>query len=96
MTNEQLQDFLEPFIQLAHCFRVGDKIYGDKFLFLCSTLLAKYYVVYKNKVLLSDILNNLNDAYMREDYIALADTLEFDIPEYLKSELSNLNANDLK
>ncbi|TVO35727.1 hypothetical protein [Vibrio algivorus] len=87
MTNEQFQEITTPFIQLAHCFRIGDKIYGDKFLFLCSKLLAKYYVTYQNKELLHHLLKMVNESYRREDYIALADILEHDIPAYLKSEL---------
>ncbi len=87
MTEEQFKEIVDPFIQLAHCFRIGDKIYGDKFLFLCSKLLAKYYVTYQDRATLNTLIANINASYNRGDYIALADTLEYEVTQYLKSEL---------
>ncbi len=94
MQNEKFDEILAPFIQLAHLFRIGDTHSIESTLHICSAFIAKYSVVFKNKQLLTELLAQINSAYQRHDYVALADIFEYEIVAYLKAELADIVASE--
>jgi hypothetical protein len=90
MQNESIQEALQPFIYLAHCYRCADVTLIDRYLPLCIVLINKYKVIFTDLSRLTSIMKSINTANKRNDQIAVADYFEYDLCEYLEQQLSKI------
>jgi len=91
MQNERIQEALQPFISLAHCYRCADVTLIDTYLPVCILFINKYKVRFTELGRLISIMKSINIANKRNDNIAVADFFEYDLCEYLQQQFTNIN-----
>jgi len=90
MQNESIQEALQPFIYLAHCYRCADVTLIDTYLPVCVAFINKYKMIFTDIGRLTSIMKNINLANKRNDQIAVADCFEYDLCEYLEQQLCRI------
>ncbi|MFT6928477.1 MAG: hypothetical protein ACJAZP_004130 [Psychromonas sp.] len=90
MHNESIQEALQPFIYLAHCYRCADVTLIDTYLPVGIAFINEYKWMFTDLGRLISIMKSINIANKRNDNIAVADYFEYDLCEYLEQQLCRI------